>query len=289
MALPKKSQKSAAVVTTNNNNGSYNTAFSSKGVTANNNNASISTSASLLATSTTTTITAATITAAATTTSTSTTKATTTNINGANSISINPSSNHTGPFFFMYELPEDLWWRWPAPGTDCSENGYVGHEHAALSGMGTPINPDNGLFLTWHFSLFSSLFNRLKRSHRRTMDPDKASLFIVPYDLGLDGYLNSRTCQNSRRCTPGYPQRLQQILAQSKYFTRNGGADHAVLWSLGQYHPWPHNGCDVFMKDFCAKCTFTCYWMDPTKKDNRFVSDRYSSRSATARLQYMYR
>ena len=41
---------------------------------------------------------------------------------------------------------------------------FTGHEHAALSGMGLPIVPDDGLFLTWHFSLFSSLFNRMKRS-----------------------------------------------------------------------------------------------------------------------------
>ena len=42
------------------------------------------------------------------------------------------------------------------------------------SGMGPAIRPDDGLFLTWHFSLFSSLFNRLKRSSRRTRDPSKA-------------------------------------------------------------------------------------------------------------------
>lgn len=191
--------------------------------------------------------------------------------------SFNPQSDHKGPFFYMYSLPEEFWWRWPAPGSDCSENGYVGHEHAQLSGMGPPVLPADGLFLTWHFSLFSSLFNRLKRSKRRTLDPEKASLFIIPYDLGLDGYLDSRTCRNSRRCTAGMPQRLQEIILQQPYFYRNMGADHAVLWSLGQYHPWPHNGCDLFMRDFCAKCSFTCYWMDPQKAENRFISVPFPS------------
>ena len=68
-----------------------------------------------------------------------------------------------------------------------------------LPGIGPPILPDDGLFLTWHFSLFSSLFNRMKRSKRRTYDPEKASLFIIPYDLGLDGYLDAKTCRNTRR------------------------------------------------------------------------------------------
>jgi hypothetical protein len=51
--------------------------------------------------------------------------------------------------------------------------------------MGPPLRIEDGLFLTWHFSLFSSLFNRMKRSKRRTFDPEKASLFIIPYDLGI--------------------------------------------------------------------------------------------------------
>ena len=106
--------------------------------------------------------------------------------------SFNTSSDYQGPFFYMYELPEEFWWRWPNAGTDCSENGYVGHEHAQLSGLGPAVLPEDGLFLTWHFSMFSSLFNRIKRSKRRTLDPEKASLFIIPYDLGLDGYLEDR-------------------------------------------------------------------------------------------------
>ena len=177
-----------------------------------------------------------------------------------------------GPFFYMYEMPEEFWWRWPKEGTDCSENGYVGHEHAVNSGMGPLLIPEDGLFLTWHFSLFSSLYNRMKRSSRRTLDPEKASMFIIPYDLGLDGYLNADTCSNSRRCTYGMPQKTMTMLKESKYYQRHDGGDHVLLWSLGQYHPWPHNGCDQLMKDVCAKCTITCYWMDPTKKENNFVS-----------------
>jgi Exostosin family len=145
------------------------------------------------------------------------------------------------------------------------------------TGIGPPILPDQGLFLTWHFSLFSSLFNRMKRSKRRTLDPEKASLFIIPYDLGLDGYLDPSTCKNSRRCTKGHPEKVQEHIMNMPYFERYEGRDHAVLWSLGQYHPWPFNGCDTFMKNFCEKCTFTCYWMDPTKQDNRFVSVPFPS------------
>ena len=40
------------------------------------------------------------------------------------------------PLFYMYELDESFWWRWPLRHSDCSGNGYVGHEHAELSGIG---------------------------------------------------------------------------------------------------------------------------------------------------------
>lgn len=78
------------------------------------------------------------------------------------------NDENSEPLFYMYELDEEFWWRWPVAGSDCSSNGYLGHDHAALSGIGLPVLLDDGLFLTWHFSLFSSLYNRLKRSRRRT-------------------------------------------------------------------------------------------------------------------------
>jgi xyloglucan galactosyltransferase MUR3 len=183
----------------------------------------------------------------------------------------------THGLFYIYDLAEEYWWRWPNPGTDCESQGYLSHTHAEFSGLGPAIRPDSGLFLTWHFSLFSSLFNRLKRSRRRTYDPEKATLFIIPYDLGLDGYADKGTCRNRRTCTPGLAPRLAKYIEASKYYRRYDGVDHVVLWSLGQYHPWPHNGCDTFMSKTCAKCAMTCYWMDSTKADSRFISVPFPS------------
>lgn len=177
-------------------------------------------------------------------------------------------------YYYIYPLEEEYWWRWPKPGTDCNNdnNGYVGHEHSELSGLGRLLNADDGLFLTWHFSLFSSLYNRLTRSRRRTMDPDKATMFIIPYDLALDGSVNPDRCTIRRSCSRGLVPKLLQNITTSPYFLRHGGADHVMLWSLGQYHPWPHEACDTLMRVHCEKCTFTCYWMDATKFNNKFVS-----------------
>lgn len=67
------------------------------------------------------------------------------------------------------------------------------------------------------------------------------------------------------------------LLKKQPYFDRHKGADHVVMWSLGHYHPWPKNGCNVFMSEFCKNCAITCYWMDPVKKDNHFISMPFPS------------
>ena len=62
----------------------------------------------------------------------------------------------------------------------------------------------------------------------------------------------------------------------SSYYHRHNGSDHVVLWSLGNYHPWPKH-CKEFMTGICARCTFTCYWMDGWKAQNNFISIPFPS------------
>ena len=40
---------------------------------------------------------------------------------------------------------------------------------------------------------------------------------------------------------------------------------------------YPHEHCNEFMMTFCKHCTFTCYWMDPHKVENRFISVPFPS------------
>ena len=187
--------------------------------------------------------------------------------------------NEDDRMFYIYELEQEYSWRWPVETSDCSRNKYVKSEYGQLSGIGPSISPEDGLFLTWHFSLFSSLYNRFKRSSRRTRDPKKASLFIIPYDLALDGYVDSDTCNNRNppRCTNNFAPALMTMLQNNKYFRRHKGADHAVLWSLHEHHMLPTKNCNTFIKNFCANCTFTTYFMNHTKADNRYVSVPFPS------------
>ena len=176
--------------------------------------------------------------------------------------SFNSSFNFTENFlnlshvyYYIYDLPDKYSWRWPKNSTECGDSGYLSHEHSELSGYGRPLIPDNGLFLTWHFSLFNSVYNRLIRSKRRTYDPENASLFIIPYDLGMDGFINAETCATRRSCTARLVQGVESMLQKSEYFTRHKGADHVVLWSLGKEVLLNLVNFKVKLKISC-RCTF---------------------------------
>jgi xyloglucan galactosyltransferase MUR3 len=130
---------------------------------------------------------------------------------------------------------------------------------------------------TWHFSLFNSLFNRLRRSRRRTMDPSTASLFIIPYDLAMDGNFRQSDCGVTRHCSKNFASTLWSYLLNQSYFQRYGGIDHVLLWSLGHYHPWPYEDCNTLLGVWCKECAVTCYWMDPTIQNNHFVSVPFPS------------
>ncbi|CAM9340148.1 unnamed protein product, partial [Ectocarpus fasciculatus] len=132
---------------------------------------------------------------------------------------------------------------------------------------------DRGLFSTWHFSMFNSLHNRLKRSSRRTRDPEKASFFVVPYDMGLDGFIKQADCSIPKwpLCTSKLTMGVMDMLRNSVHYNRYKGADHLLIWSLGEGHPWP-GACKHLMERFCANCTLTSYWMHPRQRGHHFVS-----------------
>lgn len=179
--------------------------------------------------------------------------------------------------FYIYDLDEEYWWSWPYNFDNCSTYGYLSKSHSELSGIGAPLFPENGLFNTWHFSLFNSLFNRLRRSKYRTRNPEEATLFIIPFDMALNGAIHKANCKPRARCSENVASSLTELFRNSKYFQRYEGYDHVFLWSLGQYHPWPRAGCNIIMKTTCANCAFTCYWMDPVLPNNHFISVPFPS------------
>jgi hypothetical protein len=177
--------------------------------------------------------------------------------------------------FYMYELEQKFWWRYPASTVNCNKSkGYLPTGAYRNAGLGDTLDLDMGLFSTWHFSMFNSLFNRLRRSARRTRDPEQASFFVFPYDMALDGFIRQVDCSEPYlypRCTKPLVMEAKEIFRKSKYFQRYQGADHLLLWSLGEMHPRPAD-CQTFMQSVCEKCSLTCYWMDRKQKEKQYIS-----------------
>ena len=78
------------------------------------------------------------------------------------------------------------------------------------------------------------------------MNPDEAELFIVPYDFILNEFYiqttiggNKKEEKTEYKCTrrgkrkgcPGSSAELKSFLESSKYFQRNNGLDHILIYS----------------------------------------------------------
>jgi hypothetical protein len=105
------------------------------------------------------------------------------------------------------------------------------------------------------------VYYRALRDPRRTLDPAKATSFIIPYDLASDSafYKNCArskgVCYEFRKC-PLAPK-AESLLRSSPWYQRNGGRDHVLLvgmnYCMDHYLLKPM--CKSFLSKTCANCT----------------------------------
>jgi len=140
-------------------------------------------------------------------------------------------------------------------------------------GFGRALDMDKGYFNSWHHSLFYSFFMRLKFSRRRTLSPEEADLFIVPYDFTIHEqythtYSTEKNQNNSPRVCPMHGRRarcpaksvkLRAFLQESQYFERRRGVDHVLIFSLTS----PFYDCAKIKKRICQQCMGTSYFSYP--------------------------
>ena len=127
---------------------------------------------------------------------------------------------------------------------------------------------DIGLFQTWQFSLYKNILSRLRVSKYRTRDPKKATAFIVPFDLGVNSYIDHI---NGRPRLAAPLGRLAGKLLRStctgkdaNVFWKNRGHDHYVFFSITIYQMVGIMVKDFFM-DVCQNCTVVTIETSPTK------------------------
>ena len=134
-------------------------------------------------------------------------------------------------------------------------------ENSLNNGAGPIVNITRGAYHTDQYQLFSMIYYRALKDHRRTLDPSKASTFIIPYDFATDSayYKNcwktSGVCYDFRKC-PLAPK-VEELLNDSPWFTRHQGKDHLLIvgmnYAMDHYILKPK--CKSLLAVTCRNCT----------------------------------
>jgi len=159
------------------------------------------------------------------------------------------------PMFYIYSWSDSIINSFPVAYSHRRQ--HITEEFAQNYGVGPVIDERLGLYHTHQYSLFATFLARLEESPYRTLDPEKASLFFIPYDVGMDasarqsdGALIKTGCPRSQKVLP--------LLSNSPYFFKHGGADHFLLHSINQpmlfFMP---DQCRTIY-EICLKCTKLC-------------------------------
>lgn len=68
---------------------------------------------------------------------------------------------------------------------------------------------------------------------RRTLNPDEATAFFIPYDLGFDAAIKKDSAKIRPHGCPN-AEAVIKLLEDNKYFKRNYGYDHFLVQGLNQ-------------------------------------------------------
>lgn len=170
------------------------------------------------------------------------------------------SPNHLFPdkLFYIYESPE---WNKLATASLFPRDSNERMENQLNRGAGPVLNETAGEYHTDQYQLFSMIYYRALKDPRRTLDPEKATSFFIPYDFATDSayYKNcarsAGVCYDFRKC-PLAPE-VEKLLQNSTYYHRNQGKDHVLIvgmnYAMDHYILKPK--CKSLISGTCSNCT----------------------------------
>ena len=155
-------------------------------------------------------------------------------------------------YFYIYDWPPDIMNCWPLANTH--ERQSIDLKFRDNYGIGPLMNAEVGMYHTHQYSLFYTFYHRLLESPHRTLDPEKATKFFIPYDIGMD----SSTRQEDGALFQTNCPKLQQVLdllSNSRYYQESHGTNHFTLHSINQPMNYYLNlRCMEFYRA-CYNCT----------------------------------
>lgn len=170
------------------------------------------------------------------------------------------------PKFYIYDWPFYIDDVWPPAGTKLPNNTAYYHGFRPNNGAGEMLHADQGLFQTWQFSLYKNIMARLKVSEHRTLKPEEATAFIVPFDLGVHSYIDHLTGVPRLASPHGWlAQQLLRTYSKDKaLYWKYQGHNHFVFLSVTAYQ-MVGIGVKTFFMQICQNCTTITIETSPTK------------------------
>ncbi len=177
--------------------------------------------------------------------------------------------------FYIYEWPDyfsDVWPPLNAPLVN--DTPYSHNFRSNYSGVGEILDPDLGYFSTWQFALYKLTLARLRVSEHRTMDPSKATSFLIPFDMGCHSFVDHRNGKARVASPHGWraTEYLKESIAKNRaVYWKNGGHDHFVIYSITSYQI-SGIGSKVFMTETCENCSVITIETTPTFTARKYYS-----------------
>ena len=134
---------------------------------------------------------------------------------------------HSDEKFFIYDWPDV-----------CAKLYCGGRQN---SGAGKFVNATNGIYNTYQYALFDLMHSRALRDPRRTLNPEEATMFFIPYDSHVDAmtYVNSKgiTEWSWDLGTADQAVKVHDLLQASPYFQKKKGKNHFMMigWNAALY------------------------------------------------------
>jgi hypothetical protein len=159
--------------------------------------------------------------------------------------------------FYIYETDE---WHAIANASQISKD-QLGEikDHSMNSGAGVLINITTGAYHTDQYQLYNLIIGRALKDPRRTLDPSKATTFLIPYDIAFDAAFYKKcprgACFATHKC-PSAPS-VNALLKASPWYARNKGRDHLLIVGLnyGMIYYIGKPNCKQLLVDSCYNCT----------------------------------
>ena len=147
------------------------------------------------------------------------------------------------------------------------------HGFRGNNGAGQVLDSSLGYYNTWQFAMFQMVLARLKVSEHRTFDPEKATAFIVPFDIGAHSFIDHENGRARVAAPHGWRaiEWLKEMAPPHSVFWRRQGHDHFFFFSLTSFQIIGI-GAKVLLTQKCMNCSVMTI-----ETTSSFISRKYYS------------